>query len=161
MVADLLPITVYQDLCKEIDVLYMRIRQLENERKYYVKMCTQHRGMIGAANYDEEKVSHNFTLMPFDRAYEHICIIDNKLQPLKKIMADKEYVKTEMEKKISSFESVDYLVAYYRVQGWSLVEIADKLGYSIGYIRNISSKIKSQKSYMRQFRIKHRRDKNM
>lgn len=37
MVADLLPIAEYQDLCKEIDILYMRIHQLENERKYYWK----------------------------------------------------------------------------------------------------------------------------
>ncbi|MCO7128320.1 hypothetical protein NIE88_21570 [Sporolactobacillus shoreicorticis] len=136
--ADLLPITEYRDLCREIDLLDMRINQLEQERKYYWKMSTQHRGMIGAANYDEERVSHNFTLMPFDRAVEHIAKIDTKLNILNNVMADKEQVKAKMEQSMSEFEGLDYLVAYWRLQGLTLAEISDKLGYSYGWIKKIS-----------------------
>lgn len=35
MAADLLRITEYRDLCREIDLLNMKITQLEHERKYY------------------------------------------------------------------------------------------------------------------------------
>lgn len=96
--------------------------------------------MIGAVNYDEEKVSHNFALMPFDRAWEHICKLDEKLETLNKVMADKELVKKQMEQKISSFEGIDYMVAYWRLQGLTLAEIADKLGYSYGWIKKISAR---------------------
>ncbi|WP_028983316.1 hypothetical protein [Sporolactobacillus terrae] len=138
MSTDLLPITEYRDLCREIDLLNMRISQLESERKYYWKMCTQQRGMIGAANYDEERVSHNFTLMPFDRAYEHIQKLDKKLIILRKVMGEKEQLKAKMEKCMSEFEGLDYLVAYWRLQGLTLAEISDKLGYSYGWIKKIS-----------------------
>ncbi|EST12195.1 hypothetical protein [Sporolactobacillus laevolacticus] len=104
MTADLLPITEYRDLCREIDLLDMRISQLESERKYYWKMSTQHRGMIRAANYDEDRVSHNFTLMPFNRALDHITSLDNKLIILRKVMDDKERVKAKMEKSLMSLK---------------------------------------------------------
>jgi hypothetical protein len=131
---------MYRDLCREIDLLDMRISQLESERKYYWKMSTQHRGMIGAANYDEERVSHNFTLMPFDRALEHIAKIDIKLNIIKRVIAEKEHVKTKMEKSMGEFEGLDYLVAYWRLQGLTLAEISDKLGYSYGWIKKISAR---------------------
>ncbi|MDN3953785.1 hypothetical protein [Sporolactobacillus laevolacticus] len=37
----LLPLDLYNDLCREIDCLYLRISQLENEREYYWQMSTQ------------------------------------------------------------------------------------------------------------------------
>lgn len=137
---ELLPLRMYHDLCGEIDCLYLRIHQLEIERKYYWKMGTN---PVKAP-------------MPLNRALDKIYKIDDVLQPLYKILDDKEYVKSQIERRISESDSVDYQVAYWRLQGLSLIEIAEKLGYSLGYIRNISSRAKSRMVYDRKIRIRRR-----
>jgi AraC-like DNA-binding protein len=141
MTADLLPLNLYRDLCREIGIIYDRIDQLKRERKYYLKMCTQAPGMIGATDYSLERVSHNFSLIPFDWAYDKIRKIDAQLHPLQSILAEKELTKRNMEKKLGQFEGLNYQVAYLKMQGYSLKDISDKLGYSEGYIRRVSAKL--------------------
>lgn len=143
---ELLPLRMYHDLCGEIDLLYDRIDQLERERKYYLKMCTHAPGMIGATDYSLERVSHNFGMIPFDWAYDKMRKIDAQLLPLQKILAEKELMKQNIEKKMGEFEGLDYQVAYLKIQGYSLNDISDKLGYSERYIKNISSKIQHRRS---------------
>lgn len=125
---ELLPLRMYHDLCGEIDCLYLRIHQLEIERKYYWKMGTR---AFKAP-------------MPFDRALEYIYEIDAALNPLYKILEDKEYVKSRLERKISELEGVDYKVAIMQIQGKSLVEIADELGYSLDWMKRISARVSNR-----------------
>lgn len=138
----LLPLKLYNDLCREIDLLYDRIDQLERERNYYLKMCTHAPGMIGATDYSLERVSHNFGMIPFDWAYDKMWKIDAQLLPLQKILAEKELTKQNIEKKMGEFEGLDYQVAYLKIQGYSLKDISDKLGYSPGYIKRVSMRVK-------------------
>ncbi|MDF2911216.1 MAG: hypothetical protein K0Q56_2097 [Sporolactobacillus laevolacticus] len=125
---ELLPLRMYHDLCGEIDCLYLRIHQLEIERKYYWKMGTR---TVKAP-------------MPFDRSLEYIYEIDAVLNPLYKVLEDKEYVKKRLENKIGELEGVDYKVAIMQIQGKSLVEIADELGYSYVWVKKINAKISNR-----------------
>lgn len=140
---ELLPLKMYRDLCDEINCLHLRIDQLEIERKYYWKMGT---APVKAP-------------IPLNRALDKIYWIDDILRPLYKILDDKEYVKSQMEEKIGDSDSVDHQVAYLRLRGLSLIEIAEKLGYSVGYVKNISSRVKSVKAYNVDFRTRHKNRK--
>jgi hypothetical protein len=121
----LLPLELYNDLCKEIDCLYIRIRQLETERDYYWQMGTH----------------PTKAMMPLDRSLDEMYRVDDVLIPLNQIMNDKEQTKREIEKKMSEFNGIEYKVAYRRLQGYSLVEIAAELGYSPDWIKHVSARI--------------------
>jgi hypothetical protein len=125
---ELLPLRMYHDLCGEIDCLYLRIHQLEIERKYYWKMGT----------------NPHKAPMPFDRALKKIYKIDAVLNPLYKILDDKEYVKARLEKSISELEGIDYKVACLQMRGKSLLEISDELGYSYDWMKRVSSRVSNQ-----------------
>ncbi len=121
----LLPLELYNDLCKEIDCLYLRINQLETERDYYWQMGTH----------------PTKAMMPLDRALDEMYRVDDVLIPLNRIMNDKEQTKRDIEKKMSEFNGIEYKVAYRRLQGYSLVEIADELGYSYDWIKHVNARI--------------------
>ncbi|WP_332238895.1 hypothetical protein [Sporolactobacillus sp. KGMB 08714] len=116
---------MYNELCEEIDILYLRIQQLEIERKYYWKMGAR-------------------SIIHFDQAMEKVCEVDDVLRPLYAILEDKEYVKKRLEQKISTLDGIDYKVAIMKIQGKSLIEIADELGYSYSWIKRVSSKISNR-----------------
>lgn len=122
---ELLPLKMYHDLCGEIDCLYLRIHQLEIERKYYWKMGVR-------------------SIMHFDRALVEIYKIDDVLRPLFAVLDDKEFVKKRLEKKIGELEGVDYKVAVLQMQGKSLLEIARELGYSYDWIKRISARVSNR-----------------
>lgn len=125
---ELLPLKMYHDLCGEIDCLYLRIHQLEIERKYYWKMGTN---PVKA-------------LMTLDRSLDKIYKIDDILRPLYKVLDDKEFVKSRLEKKIGELEGVDYKVAVLQMQGKSLMEISDELGYSYDWMKRISARVSNR-----------------
>ncbi|MFX3616237.1 MAG: hypothetical protein ACE3JK_01735 [Sporolactobacillus sp.] len=135
---ELLPLRMYHDLCGEIDCLYLRIHQLEIERKYYWKMGTN---PVKAP-------------MPFDRALEKIYKVDAVLNPLYRILDDKEFVKLQLEKKIGELEGVDYKVAVLQMKGKSLLEISHELGYSYDWIRRIGARV-SNRIYRKASRAVH------
>ncbi|EST12224.1 hypothetical protein [Sporolactobacillus laevolacticus] len=122
---ELLPLKMYHDLCGEIDCLYLRIHQLEIERKYYWKMGVR-------------------AIMKFDRALEEIYKIDDVLRPLFNVLDDKEYCKKRLETKISELDGVDYKVAVLQMQGKSLLEISHELGYSYDWIKRISARFSNR-----------------
>jgi hypothetical protein len=141
--AELLPLKMYRDLCDEISCLYLRIEQLEIERKYYWKMGTK---PVKAP-------------MPLDRALDQIYKIDDALRPLYRILDDKEFVKMRIEKTLGESNSVEHQVAYWRLRGLPLAIIAEKLGYSLGYVKNISSRVKTARVYNGAVRERHRNRK--
>jgi hypothetical protein len=51
----------------------------------------------------------------------------------------------KIDAKLQEFEGIEYKVAYLiQVKNKPLQEIADELGYSLGYIKNISASIKKE-----------------
>ncbi|GGE47747.1 hypothetical protein GCM10011391_28150 [Pullulanibacillus camelliae] len=132
----------YMDLCREIDILDIRISSLEREREHLRRMMFAN-APSGAStvDYSKERVSSSYEPFPLNEIVSRINGIDKSLEPLYKVMNEKELAKRQMEEKISEFEGLDYKVAYLRMQGKSLIEIADELGYSYDWIKKVSSRI--------------------
>jgi hypothetical protein len=133
----------YKDLRREISLLTARTKGLERERKHLLRMMHVNAPKDpGAVSYDQERVTSSFHVPSLVEIVPRLNEIKESLGYLYDILHIKEQTKREMEKTISTFEGLDYKVANLRMQGMSLTEIADKLGYSDDYIRKVSSRLK-------------------
>ena len=131
----------YTDLCREIDILDIRITSLEKEREQMRRMMFANAPKgVSAIDYSTERVQSSFSPLPLNEIVERINQIDKALSPLYEIKRIKEQAKMDMEQTISAMEGLDYKVAYLRMQGLTLIEIADELGYSYNWIKKVSSR---------------------
>lgn len=132
----------YNDLLIEIDNQEYIVDGLEREKRYLEKMIFESGPKdITAINYDHGPTgSMDYT--PFDvllSRYEKVC---TRLEIEKSVLKQKLEIRNKILKNIKRLKGLEYKVAYKKiVEGKDLSRIADELGYSIGYIKNISSKI--------------------
>jgi len=115
----------YNDLCREIDILETQLKVMETEREDW---------WIGG------RLFHS---VPMDRAAEKFDHITSKMELYEKLIASKRRTRIVLEAKLKQFEGLEYQVAYKRfVEKRTLCEIADELGYSEAWIKEVSSKVK-------------------
>lgn len=118
---------VYHDLCAEIDILKVRINDLEREYKVWYRSCFSAPGRT----------------FPLDISLNRMKQICDQVEAYSTLLEEKEKVRKEIEGKMSEFEGLEYKVAYMRdVQGMTLAEIAADLGYSYIWIKQISARTK-------------------
>lgn len=135
----------YKEICGEIDSYYTRVKDLERELKYLQKMMhTNAPKEISAVDHTQERVKSSRHVLPLDEIVSRMNRITEMLVLFYEILKEKEQARRRLEETISEFEGLDYKVAYLRAQGKSLIEIADELGYSYGWIRQISSRNKKR-----------------
>ena len=116
----------YHDLCKEIDILYTRIKDLENE----FHMWQRKMGGVGKK-----------PIAPLDIALNRMKEICDLVETYVTILDEKEKTRKKIEQHMSEFEGVEYKVAYLRdVKGMTLPEVAVELGYSYDWIRKLSAR---------------------
>lgn len=115
--------TSYHDLCKEIDILELRIKNLEAEYKmWYWKGC--HGGMA-----------------PLDVCLERMKEICDQVELYVTLLDEKEKVKKQIEERMAEIDKIENRVAYMRdVEGKSLAEIAADLNYSYDWIKRLSAR---------------------
>lgn len=114
----------YRDLCTEIDILEIRIWDLENEYNFWYRQC------FGS-------------YIPLDICLERMEKICDAVEAYVTLLEEKEKARRRIEEKMSEFEGIDYAVCYRRdVLGMTLPEIAADLGYSEIWIKKISARNK-------------------
>jgi hypothetical protein len=119
---------LYHDLCIEIDIITIRIKNLENEHKYWLKAC--HDSTINRA-------------FPLDTCLNRMKKICDLVEEYTILLEGKESTKIEIERRMSEFETLETKVAYMRdALGMTLPEIAAELGYSLIWIKKISQRIR-------------------
>lgn len=112
----------YFDLCDEIEILHLRVKDLEKQLEIAHDTCYGHS-------------------MPLDKALTFYDGARERLNTLMLLLDSKRTTKIMMERSMEQFKSVAYQVAYRRdIVRQSLKEIADDLGYSYGWVRQISMK---------------------
>lgn len=116
---------LYHDLCKEIDILQVRIDDLESEYWFWYKAC-----------HGKGK-----THVPLDICLTRMKEICDQVEHYSMILEEKEKARKEIEKHMSEFEGVEMKVAYLRdIKGMTLTEIAAELGYSYIWVKQLSAR---------------------
>lgn len=134
--------TAYTDLCKEIDILEMRLIDLRTdlnsaERAYqrnFVKFTASYSGMPGGSGTNIQ-------------AMDHAERLDNEIESLKETLARKKEAKRNMEKSMSEMQSIERVIAYKRdIEHKNLEVISKEIGYSYQWTRQLSLKTKRLKA---------------
>jgi DNA-directed RNA polymerase specialized sigma subunit len=120
----MLLISTYQDLLIEIDVYESRLEDLQRE-DYALRRIEYNR--IDLETYVNRKHKLN-----------------NEAAIIQAILEDKKETQKAILEKLSKLEGLEYKIAYKRfVEGKTLNEIAEELGYSYQYMKEISSRNKT------------------
>lgn len=132
----------YFDLCKEIEILKIRLNSLADEMKFMhrqmsngprTKLTASYSGMPGAG----------MDATPLDRQWATLQRVQDAIDNATDILALKLETKNRMESRMQEFEGLEYRVAFKRdIEGKSLKVIHMELNMSYDYIRELSAKIK-------------------
>src|SRR5699024_1463954 len=133
----------YKELCNDINFWKARLKSYEIQLETIKKEAKLYGpGDIKAIDYSEPSVqetpqiSFEAALKQMKKIESHILLHQNTIERLEKL-------KKEIEDNIKELEGIDKKVVYMRdIEGKKLVDIAEELGYSYDYIREISSKNK-------------------
>lgn len=116
----------YHDLCKEIDILETRIKDLENE--FY--MWGRKLGGVGKK-----------PIAPLDIALERMKEICDLVETYAVILDEKEKTRKKIEERMADIDKLENRVAYMRdVECKTLAEIAAELDYSYDWIKRLSAR---------------------
>ena len=136
----------YKSLILEMDTLRTRLKchdeqkeQLKKLMYAFVSPVKELRAMVytdmppGGCSVEYGRLEEAMTRL------ENMMLIDNTILDG---MIDEEQ---KINDKLKIFDDLEYKVAYLRAKGKSLQEIATELNHTLGYIQNISSKIRKER----------------
>lgn len=137
------PIKSYKDLCTEIEIWKERVKAYEAEIKALKKLAKAYGPSdVKGIDYSQPKVQ-NTNQIGFEEFITRLQKLENHIFIHLDAIANMEKSRKRMEKKIKELEGLDQKVVYLRdIEGMTLAEIAEKLGYSEIYIKKISARNK-------------------
>ncbi|MER2107445.1 MAG: sigma factor-like helix-turn-helix DNA-binding protein [Solibacillus sp.] len=120
----------YKDIVATIEVIKAEIEALQLDLDYWVGKHSSHPlWSQGATKYGLDVASDRA-----DFLYERMGKLEDRLKAY-------EEIEQEISENIEKLQGLEYRIAKLRfIEGLSYQEIADKLGYSYGYIRRVVSK---------------------
>lgn len=138
------PVKSYKDLCEEIEIWKERLKTYEIQLKAIVKLAKlDGPSDITAIDYSKPYVDGTRQI-GFEEALEMLHKIESHIFLHKQAIENMERYRKRIKARIKKLEGIDYKVVYMRdIEGKSLVEIAEELGYSHQYIKEISARNKT------------------
>lgn len=119
---------LYRDLLNEIDIIQIRINNLEKEYDFW---------------YDASIKPNTMEAFPLDICLKRMEKICNQVEQYSTILDEKEQTRKEIEQRMAAFEGLENKVVYMRdVLRMTLPEIAADLGYSYIWIKQISARVR-------------------
>jgi hypothetical protein len=123
--------TTYFDLCREIAILEVRVSDLEFQMK-----IAHNRVLSGKMPSDGHAV-----FVPLDIALGMYDQTKDNLLLCVTMLEHKKQTKEDIENRMTEFDGVTYKFLYMRdIEMKPLFEIADELGYSLDWAKQISRK---------------------
>lgn len=137
---DKLSMEAYKPLIEEIEILEMRIDGLREERELLVKKMEKGPGEVGSISYDGMPKG-NAEYKDLARYIEEIKRIDSHLELDEGILSIKKATLRKIKKKVENFVGIEHKIAIRQLQGKSLKDIAEELGYSYDWLRKVNAKM--------------------
>jgi len=135
----------YLDLCLGIELLKSDIRLLKNQKKDVEYQISRYGGPTPYKSplLSHQKVDWKYRRPPsLEHLWQTLEDIELKIEEKGKELKALEYRKKNVDKLIESLDSKKYKIAVKReMQGKTLAEIADELGYSESWIKKLSAEI--------------------
>lgn len=133
----------YKDLCTEIEIWKERVRAYKAEIKALKKLAKVYGpSEVKGIDYTQPRVQ-NTNQIGFEEFLERLYKLEHHIYIHEEVIKNMEKCRKNMEERIKRLEGIDYKVVYLRdIEGKSLVEIADELGYSYQYIKEVSARNK-------------------
>lgn len=124
-----------------------RIKMITDQKEQMIKLMYE---LTGAP---KELKAQVYTDMPrggtpidYARLIEGMTRLEHMLEIEERILKSMQESEKVLDDKLKRLEGIDYRVAYLiQVKGRTLQEVADELGYSLGYIKNISANLNKEK----------------
>jgi len=135
----------YLDLCLEIELLKSEIRIMRAQKRKIETQINKYGSpdLYKSPQYHEEKIDIKYKQPPsLETLWNRYEEIDREIKQKEKELKALERRKKNIDKIINQMDSVKHKVAVLReMQGKSLAEIADELGYSESHIKRLSAEI--------------------
>lgn len=124
---------IYKDICKEVEFLEVMLAEAEAEYNINNKLMLKN---------PENPGTEGYIPLPLDRAAEFRDRVAERYNNIARLLELKKRIKKTAEKHLNQLEGLEYEVAYKRfIEGKTLAEIAEELGYSERHMKRISSNI--------------------
>lgn len=132
----------YKDLCTDIEVQECIVEDIENELTLLKKLMMNGPKDITGIDYSRGPGGQAICIS-MDRILDRMNRIEKRLDVEKEILNKKIATKYKIDGKIKELTGIDAKVIYLRdIEGKTLQEIADIIGYSKRHIERISSRNK-------------------
>ena len=131
----------YKNLILEIEYLAEELKHIEKEIELYKKYLEGPKEYKGITYSDMPK--GNNSQMPLDKVISRIIKLQQQKQDKEQLIGIRKNLKEKVEDKLLQLEGLDNQVVYMRdVKGMKLQDIADELGYSYEWIKEVSARNK-------------------
>ena len=118
---------IYGDLVLDIEILKEQIELAKAEQKQW---------WLGGRLVNT---------VPLNNAAERVDKLSEKIERMEEELELKIKRTEHLQKQLQQYQGLDYKVFYKRyIEGKTLVQVADELGYSYQYIKEIAVKVKMQ-----------------
>lgn len=138
----------YKDLCEEIEIWKERVKAYEAEIEALKKLAKIYGpGEVKGLDYSQPK-GEGVNQIGFEEFLERLQKLESHIYIHLEAIENMEKHKKNIEERIKKLNGIDYKVVYMRdIEGKSLVEIAEELGYSYDYIKEVSARNKRTHFY--------------
>lgn len=134
----------YKDLCSEIEIWKERLKTYEIQIEAIKKLAKLDGPKdITGIDYTQPYVDGT-SQIGFEEALEMLGKIESHIYLHQQAITNMEKSKKKIEESIKGLEGLDQKVVYMRdIKGMTLADIAEELGYSYQYIKEVSARNKT------------------
>jgi len=146
-----LPVKSYLELCLEIEILKSEIRILRAQKRDIEIQISNYKNPAAytSPRHQRVKVDLKYSRAPkLEQLWQQYEEIEKAIEEKGRELKAFEYRKKSIDKLIENMDNLKYKIAVRReMQGKSLAEIADELGYSESHVKRISAEISQDLCY--------------
>lgn len=131
-----------KDLNRILRIWELRKEVYENEKEF-IQKCMSTSSSTGSLDYSSERVTGGKVKLDMAEGLIRLQKLDSHIHLHNETINNYKEIIDKIKSNMKQLEGIDYKVVYLRdVEGKTLEEIADELGYSVIWIKKVSARNK-------------------